>query len=192
VAEEQIVKKVLTKKESLPSFQFTKIYNVEKARPEIDEIYYKFRYRIISEDKNRVSFWSPIEKIEIDGLKPPFPYTSQNRISITKAGSPEIITVVWSAPGDSEEPSEYEKNQNNVNRYDVWIRWNNNDTSDPEDLGWQPWEIASTVSSTSFSILKKDEDVKRIDVAIQIPTTEKIRDYNNNKVTLFAKLSGTI
>lgn len=190
--EEQAIKKVVVKKESLPSFQFTKIYNTEESRFEIDSLYYKFRYRIISEDKNRISFWSPIEKIEIDSLKPPFPYTSLNRISIAKSENSEIIAVLWSAPVDSEEPSEYEKTQNSINRYDVWIRWNNNDTANLNDSGWQPWELATTISSTSFSVLKRDEDVKRLEVAVQIPTTEKIRDYNNNKVTLFRGLSGTI
>jgi hypothetical protein len=192
MAEEQVIKRAIVKKDSLPSFQFTKLYNAEKFRTEINELYYKFRYRIISEDKNRISFWSPIEKINLPDLKTPFPYTAENRISITKSGNPEIITCVWSHPGDSENPSDYEKIQNNLRSYDVWIRWNNNNVSDLEDEGWTDWEFEATVSSTSFSIIKKDLDVKRVDFAIQISTTEKIRDYNNNKVTLFTAVSGTI
>jgi hypothetical protein len=192
MAEPQVIKKITIKKESLPSFQFTKQNNVAKDRLEIDEIYYKFRYRILSEDKNRVSFWSPIEKIEVEPLKAPFPYTAENRISIIKASNPEIITCVWSAPGESENPSEYEKIQNNVSRYDVWLRWNNNNETDLEDTGWTDWEFEATVSSTSFSILKKDTEVKRVEFAIQISTTEKFRDFNNNKITLFRALSGTI
>jgi hypothetical protein len=194
MAEPQVIKKITIKKESLPSFQFTKTFNSEAERLEIDELYYKFRYRIISEDKNRTSFWSPIEKVRVEDLKSPFPYLTTNRISITKSGNPdsELITCVWSHPGDSESPSEYEKIQNNLSQYDVWIRWNNNNVTDLEDIGWTDWEFEATVSSTSFSIIKKDAEVKRVEFAIQISTTEKFRDFNNNKITLFRALSGTI
>jgi hypothetical protein len=192
MAENEVIKKITVKKESLPSFQFTKTFNSEAERLEIDELYYKFRYRIISEDRNRVSFWSPIEKIQVEDLKSPFPYLTTNRISITKSGNPELITCVWSHPGDSESPSEYEKVQSNLDQYDVWIRWNNENVTDLEDVNWTDWEFEATVSSTSFSIIKKDNDVKRVEFAIQISTTEKYRDFNNNKVTLFRALSGTI
>jgi hypothetical protein len=192
MAENEVIKRVVIKKESLPSFQFTKNYSTENERFEIDQLYYKFRYRILSEDKNRVSFWSPIDKLEVEPLKSPFPYLATNRISITKSGNPELITCVWSHPGDSESPSEYEKIQNNISRYDVWIRWNNNDTTDLNDENWTDWEFEATVSSTSFSVIKRDNDVRRVEFAIQIPTTEKYRDFNNNKITLFRALSGTI
>jgi hypothetical protein len=192
MAENEVIKKITVKKESLPSFQFTKIYNNVTSRFEINELYYKFRYRILSEDKNRVSFWSPIEKVQLEPLKSPFPYLAENRISITKTGNPELILCVWSHPGDSENPSEYEKIQNNLSKYDVWIRWNNNNTTNLNDAGWTPWEFEATVSSTSFSISKKNNDVKRVEFAIQISTTEKYRDFNNDKITLFRALSGTI
>ena len=192
MAEPEVLKKITVKKENLPSFQFTKIYNDATDRLEIDELYYKFRYRILSEDKNRVSFWSPIEKIEVEPLKSPFPYLTTNRISVAKAGSPEIITCVWSHPGDSENPSEYERVQSNLDRYDVWIRWNNNNVTDLNDSGWTDWEFEATVASTSFSISKRNNDVKRVEFAIQISTTEKYRDFNNNKITLFRALSDTI
>lgn len=194
MAENEVMKKITIKKESLPSFQFTKVFNSEAERFEIDELYYKFRYRILSEDKNRVSFWSPIEKIQVEDLKSPFPYLASNRISIAKVGNPEIITCVWSHPGLSEvpAPSEYEIVQSNINQYDVWIRWNNNNVTDLEDAGWTAWEFEATVSSTTLSIAKKNNDVKRVEFAIQIPTTEKYRDFNNNKITLFRALSGTI
>jgi hypothetical protein len=192
MAEPEVLKRITVKKENLPSFQFTKIYNDATARLEIDELYYKFRYRILSEDKNRVSFWSPIEKIEVEPLKSPFPYLTTSRISIAKSGNPELITCVWSHPKDSENPSEYERVQSNLDRYDVWVRWNDNNTTNLNDSGWTSWEFEATVSSTSFSISKRSNNVKRAEFAIQISTTEKYRDFNNNKITLFRALSDTI
>lgn len=190
MAEVEVIKKITIKKESLPSFQFTKIYNALTSRLEIDELYYKFRYRIVSEDKNRTSFWSPIEKIEVEPLISTFPYLTTNRISVTK--NVDLLTCVWSHPADSESPSEYEKVQSNLDQYDVWVRWNNNDTTNLADAGWSSWNFEATVSSTSFSIIKKNASVKRAEFAIQISTKEKFRDFNNNKVTLFRALSGTI
>jgi hypothetical protein len=190
MAEPQVLKRITVKKENLPSFQFTKIYNDATARLEIDELYYKFRYRILSEDKNRVSFWSPIEKIQVEPLKNPFPYLTTDRISVTKVEN--LITCVWSHPGDLDNPSEYEKIQSNFGRYDVWVRWNNNDTTNLNDSDWTSWGLEATVSSTSFSINKRNNDVKRVEFAIQVPTTEKYRDFNNNRVTLFTAVSGTI
>lgn len=189
---EEVVKKVIVRSEELPFVQFTKKYNSITDREEIDQLYYNFRYRVVSEDRNRFSEWSPIEKIIMPDVTTPFPYTGANRLTITKAGNPEVITAVWSAPGAAENPSEYEQIFNKITVFDVWIRWNNNNVSDPNDIGWEEWEYEGTVSSTSFSILKRDSNVKRIEFAVQVPTTEKFRDYNNNKLTLFTGISGTI
>jgi hypothetical protein len=265
MAEPQVIKKITIKKESLPSFQFTKTFNSEAERFEIDELYYKFRYRIISEDKNRVSFWSPIETVKIPNATAPFPYTATKRISVSSGGTPVTSTAIWTSP--EEKPfnisgvsgngtlityttntnhdfipgdvvdisgvlpiaynltgavvgstpsattftitnntslsyvsggsaikkfSDLEKIINSTTVYDVWIRWNNNDVTNLEDSGWTDWEFVRTISSTSFSVIKRDSSVRRVEFAIQISTTEKIRDFFNNKVTIFRALSGTI
>lgn len=193
------IKKVTIKSAELPYIQFTKIYNSVAARTEIDQLYYNFRYRIISEDKNRFSHWSPSEKIIMPTLKDapppqvsPYPYSSSSRISITTSttgnGGQKIVNITWTKPGDFES-TDFEKIFNKIGIYDIWIRWNGSNTTNPTAAGWSDWQYTATISANNFSILIPTLPVvgvaKSIDFAIQIPTTEKLRDYNNNKLTLF-------
>jgi hypothetical protein len=186
------IKQVRIPKSEFPFVQLTTIFNQSLNREEVEALHYDFRYRVVSEDKNRFSHWSEIVRYPMPDVTTPFPFTDTNRFSISKAGNPEVISAVWSFPGDLENPSNYVKFFRDTTQYDVWIRWNNNNTTNLEDVGWSLWEYSATVSSNNFSILKKDGDVKRIEIAIQIPTSIKIRDYYNNKLTLFRGLSGTI
>lgn len=186
------IKQIRIPKSEFPLVQITTTFNELLEREEVAGLHYDFRYRIVSEDKNRFSHWSEIIRYEMPNITTPFPYTAPNRFSISKAGNPEVITAVWSFPGDSENPTDYVKFFRDAGQYDVWIRWNNNNTTNLNDVGWTTWEYETTVSSTNFSILKKDNDVKRIEMAIQYPTTVKIRDYYNNKLTLFRGISDTI
>jgi hypothetical protein len=187
------IKKVIIKNQDLPPFQFTTVYNEITEREEIDQLHYDFRYRIVSEDKNRYSHWSPIIRYPMPDITFIFPYTSSTRISITKSGNnPEIITAIWTKPGIADEQTPFEKIINNISTYDVWLRWNANNTTDLDDLGWSEWEYVSTTTANNFSIAKRDDSDKRVEVAVQATTSLKIRDYNNNKLTMFTALSGTI
>jgi hypothetical protein len=186
------IKQIRIPKSEFPPVQLTITRNQSLNREEVTSLHYDFRYRVVSEDKNRFSHWSEIVRYPMPDVTTPFPFTETNRFSITKAGNPEVITAVWSFPGDAENPSDYVKFFRDTTQYDVWIRWNNNNTTNLEDAGWSQWEYSATVSSNNFSILKKDGNVKRVEIAVQIPTTTKIRDYYNNKLTLFRGLSGTI
>ena len=186
------IKQIRINRAEFPLVQFTTVYNESLEREEVDTLHYDFRYRVVSEDKNRFSHWSEIVRYLMPNVTTPFPFTDTARFSISKAGNPEVITAVWSFPGDAENPTDYVKFFRDTNQYDIWLRWNNNNTTDLEHPGWTDWEFETTVSSNNFSILKKDGSVKRIEIAIQIPTTVKVRDYYNNKLTLFTGLSGTI
>jgi hypothetical protein len=202
------IKKVKIPFEEFPLVQFTTLLNPETEREEVNSLYYDFRYRIISEDKNRFSHWSSIQRNIQPDITDPFPYTNaeSNRFSVTKSGN--IITAIWSFPGDSEieqrmlldpedvnymseEEANYIKIFRKTRTFDVWVRWTDDNTPTIEE-DWEAWEYEATVSTNSFSILKKDVDVKRIEIAIQVPTIIKLRDFNNNKLTLFRGLSGTI
>ena len=192
----ELIKKVRVPRFELPLLQFTTLTAGSPPRAEINELYYDFRYRIISEDRNRTSAWSPIERIvmpdvgakinPITGL-PYFPYTSNQRVSISKAGNPEIITAIWTKPSASETTSEHEDIFNKTNSYDVWVRWTDTVNATELSVGWTPWAYVTTVSSNTFSIPKPAESYKTVEVAIQVSTEEKLRDYNNNKLTLFKK-----
>lgn len=74
------VKKVIIKKEDLPAFNG----NTQQ---------YSVRYRIVSEDKNRYSHWSPYYSVAA-----PTAPTTQYSTTITNS----TINVVWSKPTGSE------------------------------------------------------------------------------------------
>ena len=153
-------------------------------------LFYNIRYRIISEDKNRVSHWSKFYRVEM----PPttdadLPYTSENRIHHNVIGSsPKTVIITWSHPLESElnpDPAkaQLERIFDAVRIFDVWIRWSTLNTPDPNvPADWATdWTYFSTVSADTFSILLPSA-YKAIGVAIQIPTVEKSRDI---RLTLF-------
>jgi hypothetical protein len=183
------IKQVRIRNSELPYVQFTTVYNQTTMREEIDELYYNIRYRVVSEDKNRVSQWSPIKAIIMPQVTSPFPYTQPNRISIEKAGG--HVNVLWSKPQVEENPTEFENIINQVNIYDVWARWNLNNTTDPNNPGWGVWQYEATVSSNVWSGFPPN-GAKSVEIAIQIPTVRKIRDYNNNRLTMFTSIKSSL
>jgi uncharacterized protein (DUF2141 family) len=84
-----------------------KIRILKSALPAIDHdtLKYNARYRLISEDKNRTSHWSPI--YNSDGVD--IVVTSG---AVSKTG--DVITAVW---GD----------QNDFPEYDVFVKFDSND-----------------------------------------------------------------
>jgi hypothetical protein len=179
-----------------PLVQFTTKLNND--RQEIDSLYYDFRYRIVSEDRNRFSHWSPIQSKVFPSLGsedlPNYPYT--DRMIITSTVSPSIVSATWSPPTEpadlSTTPLTFENAINRKTLYDIWIRWNLSKTTNPIAAGWTEWQYVRRESSNSFSTPKTVSGYQSIDIAIQLPTEIKLRDYNNNKVTLFRQISDTI
>lgn len=253
------IKQIRIPSSEFPLVQITTTYNNLLEREEVDGLHYDFRYRIVSEDKNRFSHWSEIIRYPMPNVTDPFPYTVDKRISISSIGNPVIITAVWTKseersfvmsnvsgngtlityttnithdliPGDIVDisgvlPIEYnlkdvtvnttptaqtftvlssvsssyvsggtvtrqlsgiEKFINRITSYDIWIRWSNDNTPTSEE-DWQDWQYVATTSTSSFSIAKRDSSVQQIDIAIQVPSGTKIRDYYDNKLTIFRK-----
>jgi hypothetical protein len=181
------IKKIKINKSEFPLVQFTTIRNEALSRDEVDFLHYDFRYRVVSEDKNRFSHWSEIIRYPMPDVTTPFPFTENTRITVSKSGNPETVNAVWSFPGDAENPSDYVKFFRDTTQYDIWIRWNSTNNAIDTTTGWTNWQSIGTFSSNVFSILKPNPDYKTVEIAIQIPTSQKIRDYNNNKLTLFRK-----
>jgi hypothetical protein len=182
-------KKIIIPPTELPLIRFTTIFSSQFLEQEIDKLYYDFRYRIVSEDKSRTSAWSPIERIEMietgsgknsQGVAY-FPYTTNNRIQVSTSGTPVTVTAVWNKPTIQ---SEFESIFNKINVYDVWVRWSTQANAN-ESSTWTPWKYVTTTSSNNFSIIKENQRHQTIEIAIQLSSDTKIRDYRNNKVTLY-------
>ena len=94
---------------------------------------YDIRYRIVSEDKNRTSHWSPI--ISID---PQYTYVSGN-IEISSSG---ITTIAW----DTVTIKIGSQVVRQAKDYDVWVKW-----SKPAGNG--DWNYVQRISANSITLV---------------------------------------
>lgn len=153
-------------------------------------LFYNIRYRVISEDRNRISHWSKVYRVDMPSTTDAdLPYTTAERIHVNKVGStPKTVIVTWSHPlesGLNPDPvkAQLERIFDETIAYDVWIRWSTLNTPDPNNpANWATdWTYFSTVSADTFSIFVPT-GYNAIGVAIQLPTVEKTRDV---RLTLF-------
>jgi hypothetical protein len=108
---------------------------LENRLPAINSITegYEIRYRVISEDKNRTSHWSPIFLV-----KPEYTYVP-GTIHHTKAG--DVSTVAWNSV-------EIKKGTTLIKEamsYDVWVKWDRGDGGD--------WEYRSRIDTSSIALI---------------------------------------
>jgi hypothetical protein len=113
---------------------------------------YKVRYRIVSEDKNRTSHWSPSYLIT-----PDFTYTPGTITCNTSGG---IATVVWNDV-DIYKGTKYVRTATD---YDIWVKWDRSDGGD--------WLYRSRVANTSVSLLVPSE--YKINGVVQSQTPNKL------------------
>ena len=108
---------------------------VESKLPAINSITegYEVRYRVVSEDKNRTSHWSPIFLV-----KPEFTYVG-GTIHHSKAG--DISTVAW----NSVEIKKGTTLIKEATSYDIWVRWDRGDDGD--------WAYRSRIDTSSISLI---------------------------------------
>lgn len=172
------------------------IKNTDLPVVSIDEdgLYYQLRYRIVSEDKNRFSHWSNIEKIFFPSTSSGnLPYTTESRIHLNTVGSnPTTILITWTFPAENqfnvdENIAKYEKLFSLYQTFDILIRWNQNNA--PDNINWTGWQFAGNIKSNSFSILKPaplpapySYTPKQIQASIQIPSFDKQFD---DRLSLF-------
>lgn len=100
----------------------------------IEDEGYVFRYRIISDDKNRRSHWSPIKII-----KPEYTFTS-GEIYHNKSG--DIDNVIWT-------PVIIKKGTTIITQamsYDIWVKWDRSDNGD--------WVYSSQSTNNNISLIK--------------------------------------
>jgi hypothetical protein len=104
------IKKIIIPKSKLPGF-----FGENKK--------YVLRYRFISEDKNRISHWSPVYKIIAEDT----PEEILNSIIIDTTN--KVINLAW-------EP------QSSVEEYFLYVKWNNGE-----------WQYYAKTSQTNYSIV---------------------------------------
>jgi hypothetical protein len=125
------IKKVTILNEDLP------IINSEIAG-------YGVRYRIVSEDRNRVSHWSPTYYLDagysyINGKPIPDP---------TKVG--DAVSIVW----DRVEVKSGNVSIGKIRDYEIWVRWDRGDGGD--------WIYEGKAQTNSVTLFKPDHYYKTI------------------------------
>jgi hypothetical protein len=116
--------------------------------PKVYKSGYTIRYRVVSEDRNRVSHWSPIYTFEKD--QPPTVVTGEILFI-----SERQVSASWE-----------ETNTNSV--YDIFINWNDEIDEDSNLV----WTYARTVSSPTYTTLAP-VGAESVSIWVQQPTTTK-------------------
>jgi hypothetical protein len=109
---------------------------LQKDLPEINTQTegYSLRYRIISEDRNRFSHWSPIYNVAAD-----YTIVPSGNLIVEKNAS--HVVAIWN-------PANILKDNNFIKKatqYDVWVRWHKSDEGD--------WSLLERTGSTSLTII---------------------------------------
>jgi hypothetical protein len=120
---------------------------------------YLLRYRIISEDKNRTSHWSPIYSLDLANVKKGddiinliIPVVSSIEVTDTN------ILVSW---GDANERSSY----------DIFASFG---TLSSGTINYEPYSYKGSSPIHSHSFKKKDGAYTHVKIAIQLAGIEKI------------------
>lgn len=119
-------KKIIIPRESLPA-------------PDTQNGYYQIRYRIVSDDRNRISAWTPIFTVD-----PELIYTVSGSMSVNKASG--IVSATW--PEVTVKKGSTGKAEN-LGNYDVWVRWHTG-TYGTVDSG--AWTFYGSVPITNVTI----------------------------------------
>lgn len=137
------IKNVIIKKDQLPALSG-------------DNIAYVVRYRIVSEDRNRTSHWSPRHTLISTAIEE-IPHLVTTTVSVSDP-TKVLVTATWTPPSDVD-----------IRSYDVYIKINSND-----------WAYVGNTSSNSYSAIGTVGST--FTIAVQVPTYPKGRF---NGATLF-------
>lgn len=142
-----IIKKVIIKKQDLPALN-----GVSQN--------YLVRYRIVSEDRNRASHWSPRYKVNVEPeidreLDPPEDWIPH---SVVASENKQIINIVWTPPA------------NLKSDFDLYVKWGTDD-----------FKYVASMQTSSYTILVAS-GYNAAEFAVQVPTFPKERFL---KATLF-------
>ena len=121
-----------------------------------DELFYQMRYRVISEDKNRSSHWSPIYKLGSTSTFDEVGFDINNisttnishNISIDKSN--HMASITWTMPALLiTNPTTAEKilqeQQASIKNFDVYVQWKTG-------LTWGSWTWVGTSQGAQYSM----------------------------------------
>jgi hypothetical protein len=120
---------------------------------------FNVRYRIITEDRNRSSYWSPIFEVDPEVLFiPSYQNTSlvspaapheQEQLLIEKSGT--FTVTIWNPVSIKKNvggvPTDFTSGLSELLSYDFWVRWG-------ADRGEGEWTYKERVFSTSLNLIK--------------------------------------
>lgn len=124
---------------------------------------YIVRYRIVSEDRNRNSHWSPQYKL------PVLPYIDDDTPAVNFAigldATKKIISIAWTPTADIN------------NEFDVYLKWDSSD-----------WVYEKRVLAPAYTVLAK-QGATSVKVCVQIPTFptkkfEHAKIFESNSISL--------
>lgn len=116
--------------------------------PEMD-IYtqkYNVRYRIISDNQNNISYWSPIFQVDPEVIFWRGTIEVPGYLYLQKLGS-SFVTATWDSVAIYKEVEGEFKILDELPYYDLWVRWAQNGGANPS-----PWTYKERISSTSLNI----------------------------------------
>lgn len=130
---------------------------------------YEIRYRVVSEDKNRTSHWSPVYLV-----LPDFTYESGS-ISFNKNGS--IASFSWDSTAIYKD-SVYIRQ---AHEYDIWVKWDRDDSGD--------WLYKQRIDGTNISFpipetytiggVVQGSSPNKVSIEIYLKGTPITRDFSN-------------
>ena len=135
------IKKVIIKKASLPALDH-------------DKVGYVFRYRVVSEDKNRTSQWSPINLVLDDSI---------TAVAGAVQVSTSVISAVW---GD----------ELNRPRYDVFVGFDGTTATYHGTTPIHSYQFIKTGTTNVRVIIQVESSEKTLNANLQI--------YNSGLVSL--------
>jgi hypothetical protein len=131
---------------------------------------YLLRYRVVSEDRNRFSHWSPIYQID-----PAYDIEPSGDLVVEKTGG--HVLIIWN-------PVSIKKNGNLIKKakeYDVWLSWHrNNDGGDWSLFGRFESNSVTLIAPNSYEIdgIVQPSPPNRLDVEIYLisSSAERVED----------------
>lgn len=125
--------KIIIPKENFPEMDvYTQKYNV--------------RYRIVTENQNNLSYWSPIFEVDPEIIFWRGTIEIPGYMYLEKLGS-SFVTITWDSVAIYKDIDGSLTNIGELSHYDLWIKWAQNSGANPSD-----WIYKERISSTSVNI----------------------------------------